>query len=125
MQTLVLDANFLMSAYKFRVDAISELKGLVVGEFRLVAPSSVLDELELISRTRGAAGPQAKYALEVMRKEGVTVMRTKKKADEWIEDFCSSTGAIACTNDSDLRKKLKEKGVRCILLKGKSKLGYA
>jgi len=124
MQTLVVDANFLMSAYRFRLDAVAELKCLVEGGFLLVTPSSVVKELETISRKKGEAGPQARYALETMARERVSVMQTSKKADDWILDYCAETGAIACTNDSKLRKRLRERGVKSIVLLGRSRLGY-
>lgn len=124
MQTIVIDANFLMSAYRFKVDAIGELKALVVGDFCLVAPTSVVRELERLSESRGAAGPGAAYALEVMRREKVKILPTEKSADDWIEEYCKKTGAIACTNDAQLKQKLKKHGLRVISLIGKSKLDY-
>ncbi|MFH1447992.1 MAG: PIN domain-containing protein [Candidatus Micrarchaeota archaeon] len=124
MQTLVVDANFLMSAYRFKVDAIDELGRLVAGSFRLVTSTSIILELERISEKKGVAGPQARYALSMIRKRGIRIMRTSKEADYWIEEYCSGTGAIACTNDAALRKRLKKNGIKTIALRGKSRLDY-
>jgi rRNA-processing protein FCF1 len=125
MQILVVDANFLMSAYKFRVDAIAELKCLVEGGFTLVTSSSIVKELKTLSKKKGTAGPQARFALEIMEKERVKVIKTKETADDWILEYCASNGAVACTNDFALRKKLRDAGVRSIALRGRFRLDYA
>jgi uncharacterized protein len=125
MQTLVVDANFLMSAYRFKVDAIEGLRELVSGSYRLITPSSVIRELERISQGKGAAAIEARYALMIIEKERVEVVGTEESADSWIEEYCSSTGAIACTNDAELRRRLKSRGLRSIVLKGRSRLDYA
>lgn len=125
MQTLVVDANFLMSAYRFKVDAIQELGRLVAGGYVLVTSSAVINELQGLCRETNAASRGARYALDMMRKQGVRVIRTSQKADAWIEEYCSKNGATACTNDAELRKRLKKRGVRTVVLKGRSHLGYA
>ncbi len=123
MQILVVDANFLMSAYRFKVDSLLALRDLV-GEYGLVTSSSVMAELEGLSRSKSPSGKGAAHALETLRGAGAKVIRTSKNADEWILDYCSSTGALACTNDAALRKRLREAGVRSIVLKGRSKIDF-
>jgi rRNA-processing protein FCF1 len=122
---LVVDANFLMSASRFKVDATSELKMLVEGKFELVTCSAVIKELEGLSKSKGKAGPEARAALGQIKGAGVKVLHTGKKADDWILEFCEANNAVACTNDAELRKKLKEKGMRAIVLKGRSTINYA
>ena len=123
MQSLVVDANFLMSAYKFKVDAMSALRELV-GKYELVTCSSVIIELQGLSKSRGPAGPQARQALLSLAREGARVVRTIEPADDWIVNYCAQHGAIACTNDAALRKRLRENGVRSIVLKGRSRIDF-
>ncbi|MFH0818245.1 MAG: hypothetical protein V1909_06470 [Candidatus Micrarchaeota archaeon] len=125
MQILVVDANFLMSAYRFKVDAINGLNELLPAGYQLLAPSSVMQELEGLSRNKSPSGKGATYALEILKREGVKVIKTEKSADDWIVDYCSSNGAIACTNDSALRKRLRENKVKSIVLKGRARIDYA
>ena len=125
MQTLVVDANFLMSAYKFKVNAIAELNELLPGGYKLVTGSPVIKELEGLSKSKSPRGRGAALALELLKKEGKEVIVTSKSADDWIADYCSSTGAIACTNDAALRKRLRENGVKSIVLLGRARLAFA
>ena len=122
---LVVDANFLMSAYRFKVDAISGLRELAGGNLRLVTSSAVIKELEGISRGKNLSARGASYALGLLEKGGAEVVKTGKGADDWIVDYCVSHNAVACTNDAKLRKTLRESGVRSIVLKGKAQLDYA
>ena len=125
MQTLVVDANFLMSAYRFKVNAISELNELLPGGYRLVTGSPVIKELEGLKKSKSPSGRGASFALDVLGAEKAEVIQTSKNADDWIVDYCSSAGAIACTNDASLRRRLREKGVRSIVLLGRSRLAFA
>ncbi len=122
---LVVDANFLMSAFRFKVDAISGLRDLVGGDFRLVTSSSVIRELEGIAGGKNLSARGARFALETLKREGAQVDRTEKYADDWVLEYCVTQGAVACTNDAELRKRLREAGIRSIVLKGRSKIDYA
>ncbi len=124
MQTLVVDANFLMSTYKFKVDAILGVEELVGRDYLLVTSSSIVVELERIRKSKGKASQQARYALGIIRKY-VKVIRTTESADQWIEMYCLKNNAIACTNDAELRKRLKKNGIKTIVLRGRSRLSYA
>jgi rRNA-processing protein FCF1 len=44
--------------------------------------------------------------------------------DDWIVDYSKETGAIVCTNDSKLRKRLRAFKAKVITMKSKSRLGY-
>ncbi|MFH1471141.1 MAG: PIN domain-containing protein [Candidatus Micrarchaeota archaeon] len=122
MQILVVDANFLMSAYKFKVDAMGGLYELFPGGFRLVTSNSILEELKGLAKKRSDVGKGAAYSLWVLEKNRAEVISTNEKADDWVVSYCAKNSAIACTNDAELRKRLKSQGIKSIVLKGRSTL---
>ena len=124
MLEAVLDTNFLMLAYQFKVNVFSELSELL-GNHRRVTCTGVIEELEKLGSRRGRDSAAARYALKLLKLGRVEVKRNAKGVDEWILDYCGRRGAVACTVDRELMGKLKKEGVKVIILRGKSRLQFA
>lgn len=103
--------------FEFKVDIESELQQLL-GKVEMLIPSSVMDELERLSRTKR----DASAALALIEKRGFKVTKVKGKGDKAIFDLAVERRCPVLTNDSALRKELRGRSLPVIFLRGLSKL---
>lgn len=120
----VVDTNFLMLAYQFKLN-IPEKLGELLGAYRMVTCDGVVRELKKLSLGKGRDGVAARYALKVLDGCGAEVKRSKGEVDEWIVGYCKKEGAVACTVDKKLRERLKREGVKVVIMRGKKQLHFA
>lgn len=123
---VILDTNFLLIPFQFKIDIFSEIEYLLEISYELAISSSSISELKKISKQKGKNGIAAKLALKMLdaNKEKIQVVQSRRNVDDWIVDYAQQKGAIVCTNDSKLRNRLKEGGIKMITLKGRSHIGF-
>ena len=119
---VLLDTNFILVPAKFKVDIYEEIKRLMDVPYDLYVLDKSLLELENIIRTQKRrereAGKLAKAILEA--KKPKTLKTTSK---DYVDNIILGLdGFIVATNDSELRAKLKKRGVRTIVLRQKKYL---
>ena len=124
MLEVVLDTNFLMLAYQFKVDIFGGLNELI-GGYKAVTCRGVVSELRKLGSKKGSDAAAARYALRLIKLGGVEIEDNREGVDEWIARYCKMHGAVACTVDKELVEKLKKEGVRVVVLRGKSRLQFA
>lgn len=125
-QRIIFDTNFLLIPYCYKLDIFSEIPCLLVGGYDILIPSSVINELNALSKKKGKEGLASKLALKIieLRKDKITVVKTTIRPDEWIFGFAKENRpVIVCTNDKGLKKKIKTLGLNVISLRSKSRLG--
>lgn len=122
---VVLDTNFLLIPFRFRINIIRELDYLIEASHRYVISSRTLDELEKLGRSVGKDGMAARLALKMVQASGITVVKDSAHVDDWIAAYARGNNAIVCTNDRGLRKRLREMDIKVVTLKSKSRLGFA
>jgi len=110
---VILDTNALLMQFEFKIDLEDELSRLL-GAYEILIPSSVLNELKNLK------DKNARSALEFALK--YRVIETEKKGDESILAMAKELNAVVVTNDRELRKRLKDNGLRVIYLRQKSYL---
>ncbi len=117
------DTNFLLIPGQFGVDIIGELNRVLDVRFNIVLPTAVMRELDVIERkARGRDLMAVRMAKKLAgRFERIEIGRFgEKPTDELIYEFAVKTpGVIVCTNDRELKKKLRAKGVPVIYLRSK------
>ena len=121
-QVVVLDTNAVLMLFEFSVDFSSELTRLL-GRYRLIVPSVVVRELQVLSTTRGPGTRQmhAKAALrfiqniEIVKAEGRT-------GDDAVFFLAKQMKATVVTNDKNLRTRLRSEGLQVVFLRGKQTL---
>ena len=120
-KTVILDSSALLMFFEYSVDWEKEMTRLV-DAYRIVVPAVVVKELEMLSN-KGSGGKKrnAKAALKfVMRYE--TIATQAKNADEAVVEAAKTTQGVVFTNDTALRKKLRDEGIPVLLLRGRKKL---
>jgi rRNA-processing protein FCF1 len=125
MRELVLDTNFLLIPFQFKVDIFTELDYIMEEPYQLVTSTQVMGELKKISNKRGKTGAAGKFALKLVgAKKNIKMIESEKSVDDWVLEYSKEKKAIAATNDIKLKKRLKKFGIKVIGLRTKTKLGY-
>ena len=128
MVKIVVDTNFLLIPFQFRVDVFREAERLLEERTEFVVLSPCVAELKAMSAGKEGTGRDrraAKAALTLLEKMPVKVAKAAGAADDAIIDYAVKHKAVVCTNDRELRKKLRENGARVIGLREKSHLAFA
>ena len=120
---VVLDTNFLILPYQFKIDIFRELEEILPKQ-ELIISNSILNELKKISESNKKSKTAARFALKLIEGKEIKIVESKEEADEWIFSYAKENKAIVCTNDLDLKGKLKRNGIRVIGLKGKTKIDF-
>jgi len=114
---VVLDSNFVLVPIQFKVDVFGEIPRLIDEKIEYVVLSPCVDELKAL---RGREKIAASTMLEFLKKKGVKTANVSGRPDDAIVEYAAKNGAIVCTNDKELRQRLREKGVKTIFLRKKS-----
>ena len=117
---IILDTNFLIDVIRFKID-LGQIPTLILGQCELFTLDSVMDELKKIAKTKARESGYAKIALELIKNKKIRILKIEGKADEVILSL-SEKNTIVATNDKELKKLLKRKGVKTIYIKSKKHL---
>ena len=105
--------------FEFSIDWKKELDRLIDG-YHLVVPNPVLEELRILA-SRNISKKKAVAALKLIEKYD-TIDQKADTVDDALIKIAEKTQGIVVTNDSVLRKRLKNYGFPVIFLRGKKKL---
>lgn len=124
MKKIILDTNFCTIPFQFKLDIFSEIERIVHEKYQVCILDKTLDELKnIIEKQRGKNKVNAKLALQLLKHKKVKIIKTKdeKYVDKLILDMVDKD-YIVCTQDKELKKKLKKKGIKVIIMRQKKYL---
>jgi len=110
---VIIDTNVLMYVYLARVDIFGELKAR--GYFKFLVPDCVVKELEVLrDKAGGKYSRAANFALHLIEKEKIEVIKSfgGKGTDEKLLELSKRNDCVLLTNDRELKKKARERGIR-------------
>ena len=122
---VVLDANFFFVPSQFNLDIFEELSNLLNKHFEPILLSSTLQELEGLAQSSSPKiGKQALFALRFAEKcRFVSVEKSLSESyDDVIVRVAAELRVLVGTNDRELRRRLRERGVTVIFLRQKRRL---
>ena len=115
---VLLDTNFLLLPNQFGVDIFRYLE-----YYDIFTLSSCLDELKKIGRGKGKDGRAAKVALKLIEQNKMKVIKSSEKTtDRAILQYAIDEKCTVATNDKELIKALKNRGIKIIRLRQKKYL---
>jgi len=122
---VILDSNFLFIPSQFKVDIFEELMNLLNQRFEPVLLSSTHQELRsMAEKGSPKRRKQASLALELAKK--CRLVNIEKGAGETNDDvilrIATQWKSSVATNDRELRRKLRNRDIPVIFLRGKSRL---
>jgi len=120
---IVLDTNFLLIPFQFKIDVFRQIEGILEVPHEIVVPSGVISELRKLGKGHGKEGAAARFALKLVEASKVRKVRSTGNVDDWIVRYATKEEAIVCTNDVGLRHRLKNEGVKMIALRSRARLG--
>jgi len=113
---------------QFHVDILAEFER-ILPNYAFVVPSFVIHELENIKkRSKGKARIAASVALKLIESSDIQVVAADLKDRERVDDALLRISKVLCTNDRELQKRARNKGITVVYLRQKKYLaieGYS
>jgi uncharacterized protein len=104
---------------QFGVDIITELEQ-ILPSYELWVPSLIIRELEDIkTRSKEQDRIAASIALKIASSPPIKIFQVDRENDEDVDDVLLRISIVLCTNDAELRKKARKKGVTVVYLRQK------
>ena len=119
---IVLDTNALMMPVECDVRLFAELDRLGFDETDCLVPRSVLAELEKLSAGAGEAATAASVGRDLADRCSVREAAADYADDAVVELAGDDDVTHAVTNDAPLKRRLLDRGVPVISLRGRNKL---
>ena len=122
MRKIILDTNFLMVPFQFKVDIFSEIERICKFNYRIYVYEQSSEELKnIIQKQRGSHKKAAKMAIQLVKAKKPSIIKRQGYVDDMILEDADAEAVVA-TLDIALRKKLLGKGVSVIILRQKKYL---
>ena len=121
---VIMDSNALFVPLQFNIDVLSDLEILLKKRFEMILLSPVKRELEILAAEGGLKiHRMAVFALKFAEKCRYVAVNSKAKSvDDVILEVASRWNTPVFTNDSQLRKRLRDISVPVIYVRQKSRL---
>jgi rRNA-processing protein FCF1 len=119
-RSVIVDANALMMQFQYHVDLEQELERVMPGQFEVLVPDSVVDELENLTKdSSGKEAEEARLAIELA--ETFDIVEVDASGDDAIIQLATSTeDSVVVTNDKLLRAQLRAQGVPNVHMRSKA-----
>ena len=120
IKEVVIDTNFFMVPFQFNVDIITELEKLLPS-YKLTTPSFVINELKGLKRNnKGKIRLNANLALKLANSSKVEIKDISLLENETVDDALLRVSEVLATNDMELKKRAKAKGITVVYLRQKN-----
>ena len=124
MKKILLDTNFLLIPYQFRVDIFSEIDKICNFNYEVYVLDKTIGELNgIIKNQSGKHEDAAKFALKSIEVKKIKIVKTEEgRVDDIIVKLAEKEGYIVATQDKDLKRKLVNQGSVLMVLRQKKTL---
>ena len=126
MKKILLDTNFLLIPGKYKVDIFEELKRLLNDSYELYVLDKTLEELEnLKEKLKGQDKEALNIAIQFLKEKDLKIISVQAGiyVDDLILDLADQE-YIICTQDKELKERLKQKNIKIITMRQKSHLEF-
>ena len=112
-----IDTNFFMIPFQFNIDILEEFKR-ILPNYKLVTTKFVLNELiGLKNNSKGKVRLAAGLGLNIAQSDESEVRDIPLNDGESVDDALIRISKVLATNDANLRKKAKKKGIPLVILR--------
>ena len=128
MEKILLDTNFLLIPYQFKVDIFTQINRIVHFPYKIFVLDKSVEELrKVIKEQKGKSKDAAKVALKLIAIKNIAIVNTQgnKKTDDAIIELSSENNYIVATQDKDLKRRLINQRIEVIVLRQKKILVLA
>ena len=116
---VVIDTNFFMVPFQFNVDIIDELEK-ALPSYKLTTPIFVINELKGLKRNnKGKIRLNADLALKLANSSNIEIKDISLENNETVDDALLRVSEVLATNDIELKKRSRKKGITVAYLRQK------
>lgn len=116
---VVIDTNFFMVPFQFNVDIINELEK-ALPSYKLTTPIFVINELKGLKRNnKGKIRLNADLALKLANSSNIEIKDISLENNETVDDALLRVSEVLATNDIELKKRARKKGITVAYLRQK------
>lgn len=116
---VVIDTNFFMVPFQFNVDIIDELEK-ALPSYKLTTPIFVINELKGLKRNnKGKIRLNADLALKLANYSNIEIKDISLENNETVDDALLRVSEVLATNDIELKKRARKKGITVAYLRQK------
>ena len=116
---VVIDTNFFMVPFQFNVDIIDELEK-ALPSYKLTTPIFVINELKGLKRNhKGKIRLNADLALKLANSSNIEIKDISFENNETVDDALLRVSEVLATNDIELKKRARKKGITVAYLRQK------
>lgn len=116
---VVIDTNFFMVPFQFNVDIIDELEN-ALPSYKLTTPIFVINELKGLKRNnKGKIRLNADLALKLANSSNIEIKDISLENNETVDDALLRVSEVLATNDIELKKRARKKGITVAYLRQK------
>ena len=116
---VVIDTNFFMVPFQFNVDIIDELEK-ALPSYKLTTPIFVINELKGLKRNnKGKIRLNADLALKLANSSNIDIKDISLENNETVDDALLRVSEVLATNDIELKKRARKKGITVAYLRQK------
>jgi rRNA-processing protein FCF1 len=135
---IVIDSNFILLPFQFKIDYFDEIRFKIEGEIRFIIYQQIFDELEAKRKKVLKTNKFIQflesglvYLEKNKEKYNIEIIVERKNENETTDDFLirmlknlrgKNQNIYIATNDSDLRRKVKEIQINTIFMRQKKYL---
>ncbi|MCK4310237.1 MAG: hypothetical protein KAV80_02160 [Methanomicrobia archaeon] len=116
--TVIFDTNFILSCLKFGI-SFEDLGNVIEKNFEILVPFNVIYELKNLDLNKKDSVLR-NIALKLIDK--YKTLELRGNVDSSILSFTEKKKCIVCTNDRELRRALRKKGVSVIFIRNRKYL---
>ncbi len=116
--TAIFDTNFILSCLKFGI-SFEDLGNVIEKNFEILVPSNVIYELKNLDLNKKDSILR-NIALKLI--DEYEILELRGNVDSSILSFVEKKKCIVCTNDRELRRALRKKGVSVIFIRNRKYL---
>ncbi|WP_303295167.1 PIN domain-containing protein [Methanobrevibacter woesei] len=115
---VVIDTNFFMVPFQFNVDIIDELEKLLPS-YKLTTPQFINELKGLKHNKNNTIRLNASLALKLAKSSNIEIKDISLNEGETVDDALLRVSEVLATNDIDLKKRAKNKGISVVYLRQK------
>ncbi|HVM45056.1 MAG TPA: hypothetical protein VM582_03885, partial [Candidatus Thermoplasmatota archaeon] len=116
---VILDSNALMMQFQFHIDIEKEVNRLLGGNYQMVVPQIVVDELHRLAK-EGAQKEAAEARMAIELAKTFQIVESPGDGDTGILRVAEKMNAVVVTNDKRLRAQLRAKGLPNIYMRSRA-----
>ena len=125
MKKIIIDTNFLVVPFKYRIDIFSEFNRICNFNYKLyIFKQSILELKNIIEKQFGKDKKAAQFALKLIKLKNIGIINSEDMDVDSLILNNLPKDSIVATQDNFLKKKLRDKGISVIILRQKKYLQF-